>query len=151
MKCPLCQVEMRISRSRNVVENVSAPNIFPGEHFSRQYFNIQDYLIALKEPIRAFLDTGKYIPKDFNKEFYNMAQKDVTIIQNTPLKEYETITVKRDVSHTEGYYQFYSVENHQSYLAEIKGNKSKAPDMYMQIQLKIFQKTDNIITSWSWK
>lgn len=26
MKCPLCQVEMRISRSRNVVENDDTPN-----------------------------------------------------------------------------------------------------------------------------
>jgi len=26
MKCPLCQVEMRISRSRNVVENDDTPD-----------------------------------------------------------------------------------------------------------------------------
>ena len=26
MKCPLCQVEMRITRSRNVVENDTTPN-----------------------------------------------------------------------------------------------------------------------------
>ena len=26
MKCPLCQVEMRITRSRNVVENDDTPN-----------------------------------------------------------------------------------------------------------------------------
>lgn len=26
MKCPLCQLEMRISRSRNVVENDDTPN-----------------------------------------------------------------------------------------------------------------------------
>jgi hypothetical protein len=26
MKCPLCQVEMRISRSRNVLENDDTPN-----------------------------------------------------------------------------------------------------------------------------
>ena len=27
MKCPLCQVEMRISRSRNVVENDDTPDV----------------------------------------------------------------------------------------------------------------------------
>jgi len=26
MKCPLCQVEMRITRSRNVIENDDTPN-----------------------------------------------------------------------------------------------------------------------------
>lgn len=26
MKCPICQVEMRISRSRNVIENDDTPN-----------------------------------------------------------------------------------------------------------------------------
>ena len=27
MKCPLCQVEMRITRSRNVVENDTTPSV----------------------------------------------------------------------------------------------------------------------------
>lgn len=27
MKCPLCQVELRISRSRNVVENDDTPDV----------------------------------------------------------------------------------------------------------------------------
>ena len=131
--------------------DISAQNIFPGEHFSRPFFNIQDYLIALKEPIRSFLDTGKYIPKDFNKGFHNPVKKEVIVIPNKPVEPSEIITVKRDCCCKEGYYQFYSVENHQSFLAQIKGNKRKAPDMYSQIQLFIYQKNGNVITSWSWK
>ena len=131
--------------------DISAPNIFLGEHFSRRFFNIQDYLISLKEPIRAFLDTGKYIPKDYNKEFYNQSQKDVKVIHEKPVEPSETITVKRNPCCEEGYYQFNSVDNNQTFLAKIIGNKRKAPDMYVQIQLKIYQKTDNKITSWSWE
>ena len=35
MKCPLCQVEMRISRSRNIVENDDTPDI-PTQLFIEQ-------------------------------------------------------------------------------------------------------------------
>ena len=61
MKCPLCQVELRITKSRNVVENDDTPNeptrLFVEQDLSCLNKNCNNYKKVL-QTVRSELEIG---------------------------------------------------------------------------------------------